>query len=289
MKARVVTDSGSGLTAREAKAAGIDYLPLQILVGDRTFLDGVDVTPDLLYEKLSEGLMPQTSLPPMGMVEDLFEDYAKEGVTDIVLITLSSGLSSTNENIQSAAKRHGINCHTTDIWSTLGTQRYYALAAQNLLEQGVEPAEIIRRIEKSAAESAGYLIPEDLNHLAAGGRLTPMAAKLGGLLKIKPILLVGKETEGKVGTYEKVRTMSKAVQKATDTVLSQLKPDENYCLVVLDGGSKDAEIAKTAFAKARPDALLWLDEPMYPVIACHTGTGSVGVQYIPRLEGENLA
>ena len=73
-------------------------------------------------------------------------------------------------------------------------------------------------MKEAIENSSGYLIPNDLDHLAKGGRLTPMAAKLGGLLKIKPILEVSKNTEGKVGVYEKVRTQNKAIKKAVEKI-----------------------------------------------------------------------
>lgn len=287
MSTRVVTDSGGGLSETEARLHGIDYLPLQVQIDDQTYLDGVNLSLNALYQALEEGKMPRTSLPPLGLIEDLFEQYQKEGVTDIILITLSDGLSSTNQAVQMAAREYGIKVHTTDIWTTLGVERYYALAAQNLLEKGIPPEEIIARIEESAAKSRGYLMVDDLNHLAAGGRLTPLAAKLAGLLKIKPILAVGKATEGKVDQYDKVRTLSKAVKKACDIVEGELEPDTDYLFIVLDGKSPEARIPLKRLEKMRPEAPVW-QQPMYSVIACHTGLGSVGVQYVPRLKDEDL-
>jgi len=99
MNVRVMTDSGSGLTKAQAEALGMDYLPLQVTAGDSTYLDGIDLTTDRLYDMLEAGDMPSTSLPPLGIVEELAEKYEEEGVTDVVLITLSNGLSSTNSTV----------------------------------------------------------------------------------------------------------------------------------------------------------------------------------------------
>ena len=157
--------------------------------------------------------MPQTSMPPLGDIEALLESYKNNGITDVILITLSNGLSGTNQAIQASGKWHGVKIHTLDIYTTLGVEKYLVLSAQKLVEQEIHPEEIISRLKDSVDHSRGFLIPEDLDHLAKGGRLTPMAAKLAGMLKIKPILEVSKNTEGKVDVFDKVRTMSKAIKK----------------------------------------------------------------------------
>ena len=185
MNVRVMTDSGSGLTKAQAEALGMDYLPLQVTAGDSTYLDGIDLTTDRLYDMLEAGDMPSTSLPPLGIVEELAEKYEEEGVTDVVLITLSNGLSSTNSTVTAALESHDINVHTLDLYTTLGVEWYAAQAAVQLAAAGVAPQEIVTRIAEAIEDSKGFLIPEDLDHLAKGGRLTPMAAKLGGLLKIR--------------------------------------------------------------------------------------------------------
>lgn len=184
MRAKVITDSGTGLSKHKANELGLDFLPLQVIVDDKVYLDGVDLNIDTLYDTLEEGNMPQTSLPPLGEIEDLLESYNEEGISDIVLITLSNGLSSTNTTVQAAAKRHDINVHTLDLFTTLAVENYCALKAQELLEHGKDPKEIVALLKEAIENSSGYLIPNDLDHLAKGGRLTPMAAKLGGLLKI---------------------------------------------------------------------------------------------------------
>ncbi len=153
-----------------------------------------------------------------------------------------------------------------------------------------EPEEIIEILKKAVDDSNGYLIVEDLDHLAAGGRLTPLAAKLGGMLKIKPILKVGKETEGKVDAWEKVRTFNKAVKKAAEKIASEVKDDvDNYEFFMLNGENEEGtEAGKQALIDALGKDVVIHTDPMYAVIACHTGLGSVGFQYAPKIEGVNI-
>lgn len=289
MNTRVVTDSGSGLTLEKAKSLGIDLLPLQVTVDDKNYLDGIDLDVPTLYGFLKEGKMPTTSQPPVLMEEELFERYQKEGVTDIVLITLSNGLSSTNSVVQAAAARYDLKVHTLDLFTTLSIEMYAARAAQQLLEQGKTAGEVIEIIKEAIDDSAGYLIVESLDHLAAGGRLTPMAAKLGGLLKIKPILEVSRRTEGKVDIYEKVRTFNKAVKKAVERIRSELDSGKEYEFFVMNAQNQEGQdLAEELLKEAFGSEIVIHEQPLYAVIAAHTGLGSVGIQYIPKIEGVDV-
>lgn len=285
MKTKVVTDSGSGLSQKQADALGIGLLPLQVLVDDEQYLDGVNLDTKMLYEMLEEGKMPTTSQPPLLLEEELFEGYKKDGITDLIVINLSNGLSSTNQTVQATAKRLGLNVHTLDIYTTLAIEQYLAVAAKQLLDAGKDADEIIRILENAVDQSAGYLMVDNLDHLAAGGRLTPLAAKLGGLLKIKPVLKVSKDTEGKVDSFDKVRTFHKALAKGVEQVEKGLKPGVEYEFFILNGNDDAmAEKAKELLHEISPETPVHTLD-MFPVIASHTGLGSIGVQYIPKIEG----
>ena len=281
MKVRVLTESGCGLTKQEANDLGIDFLPLQVQIEDKTYLDGVDLTVQELNSFLERGFIPQTSMPPLGDIEALLESYKNDGITDVILITLSNGLSGTNQAIQASGKWHGVKIHTLDIYTTLGVEKYLVLSAQKLVEQEVHAEEIISRLKESVAHSRGFLIPEDLDHLAKGGRLTPMAAKLAGMLKIKPILEVSKNTEGKVDVFDKVRTMSKAIKKASKDANAQ-----DYEFYILNGDNPEGtQIAIDELHDVFGEDIQIHTDPMYAVIAVHTGLGSVGIQFVKKVKG----
>lgn len=289
MKAKVITDSGSGLTLKEANDHNIGFLPLQITVDGELFLDGYNLDPEELYQHMEEGKMPTTSQPPLLMQEDLFESLQKDGVTDLILVNLSTGLSGTNATLQATAKRLGMKVHTLDICTTLFVQKYLALAAAKMLEEGKEPEEIIAVLQDAADHSAGYLIPDDLDHLAAGGRLTPMAAKLGGMLKIKPVLEVSPKTQGKVDVYQKVRTFSKAVKKAVEQIKEDMDPNREYEILITSCRcDQGVEAAVAAVQETLPETVSIHIDPLYAVIAVHTGLGSLGIQYVPKIDGVEL-
>lgn len=285
MKIKVVTDSGGLMTRCQANDLGLDYLPLQVTMGEKTYLDGINLSTSYLYDQMEAGAFPQTSLPPMGMVDDLFSEYEKEGVTDVVLISLSNGLSSTNEKVVLFGQQHGLKMHTLDICSTLAVQKYLALYAKELVDRGMEPEKVIETLQDYVDTECGYLIVEDLDHLAKGGRLTPMAAKLAGMLKIKPILKVSKETEGRVDIFEKVRTMKKALKKAVETIREDTNINaETYRFVIMDSRApKNADYVQELLEEAYPGIEIERAD-LCPVINCHTGMGSVAIQYIKKLK-----
>lgn len=283
MKIAVVTDSGSGYTANEAQEKGLFYLPLQVIVKDKMYLDGVDLHTEELYEMLRNGEMPTTSMPPMGHIEGLFDKLKEDGYETVIAVPLSAGLSSTTSVMEAAAKRHDIDLRTINCFSTVMIQRYLADSAKALVDKGYDADEIVKRLEECVKHSDTLIIPDDLQHLKRGGRLTPLAAALGGLLKIKPVLKLNEATEGKIDVFDKVRTMSKAMSKAVAT-FAEADLNENYQLVVLhsgalEEGNKLKEMIKDTF----PNNDVYFGQ-ICAVIAAHTGLGCLGIQYIKKVE-----
>ena len=289
MKIKVIVDSGSGLSKKQAQELGMDYLPLQVMVGNKTYEDGVNLSIQQLYDFINQEVFVQTSQPSLGYVVDLLDSYEENGITDIILITLSQGLSGTNSTVCSECQQRSIRMHTLDIYTTLAVEMYCAKAAQNLADQGVEPEEIIRRIQTSIEDSKGYLIAEDLEHLARGGRLSPMAAKLGGLLKIKPILEVSRKTGGKVDVFDKVRTTNKAIKKAVYALEENINNVEEYKIFVLDADAKDSSLIAVEYIKTILGEKAEVEtQPICSVIASHTGLKALGIQYIRKIKGVTI-
>lgn len=283
MKIAVVTDSGSGLTKQQADELGIFYLPLQIIIQDKMFLDGENITVEEIYEYLRNGEMPTTSMPPMGLVEELFTQLKEEGYEAVIAVPLSQGLSSTSSIMQAVAKEHDVKLHIIESYTTCNIQRYLAESAIKLVHQGLDLDTVCERLNASAADSGTLIIPDDLQHLKRGGRLTPLAAALGGLLKIKPILRLDRESEGKVDVFDKVRTMSKAQSKAISTFQEHGLTTEYTLTVLHSGAPQEGEKLKAMMEEAFPGLDLYYGL-IGAVISAHTGVGCLGIQYIRKVE-----
>lgn len=283
-KTAVLTDSGTGLTQKEAQEAGLFFLPLQVLHEDRQYLDGVSIQLHEVYDLLKQQAKLTTSMPPIGLVEETLTKIKEAGYDSIICIPITSGLSSSMALIQATAEEIGIKVHLIDCYSTCYLQRYLAMCAKQLADQGIAAEEIVKRLNDSIASSNTLIIPDDLQHLKRGGRLTPVAAALGGLLKIKPLLQLNQLCEGKIDVYDKVRTMSKAQEKAINTFVNEHVDGDYICSCL----HTDAMEAGTAFKERMQEALP--NTEIYfgyigAVISVHTGIGCLGIQYIKKVVG----
>ena len=284
MKIAVITDSGSGLTKQQADDLGIFFLPLQVIVNDHMYLDGENITTEEIYGFLRDGEMPTTSMPPMGIMEEVFKDIKKQGYEAAVAIPLTSGLSSTSSVMHACAQRLELSLTIIETYTTCNIQRYLAMSAIELVKQGVTFEEIVSRLKDSVASSNTLIMPDDLQHLKRGGRLTPLAAALGGLLKIKPILQLNEASLGKVDVFDKVRTSSKAQQKMLNT-FQEANLDTSYTLTCLHSGApEEGEKLKEQLEALFPGVDLYFGL-ICPVISAHTGLGCLGIQYIKKVKG----
>ena len=288
MKVRVVTESGGCLTQEQGKQYDIDILPMQIYIGDKTYDDGIDITTEGLFDIMDTGAYAMTSQPKPARARALFEQYVKDGVTDVVAVHMSPGLSGTRALVESTGREYGIKVHTMDTYTTLAVEGYWAKAARELVETGVDPDEIVRRLNVSIEKSKGYLEPYDLNHLAKGGRLTPFAAKFAGMLQIKPICEVSYRTQGKVGMRAKVRTMTKSVKTAVKFCCEDVDDPDKYVFFLMDSRNPEGkEVARQELKKYFPTAV-WQEDVLSPVINAHAGMKSVAMQYAPIVEGTTV-
>lgn len=284
MKTAVLTDSGTGMSQQEAQAQGIYFLPLQILHEDTQYLDGVSIELSNVYDFLHKGESLTTSMPPMALIEECLEQIRKDGCDTIIAIPITSGLSSTSSIITAAANAANMKIEVIDCFSTCNTQRYLAESAKKLVDMGLEADEICKRLQESIAHMNTLIIPDDLQHLKRGGRLTPVAAALGGLLKIKPILQLNEKSAGKIDVFDKVRTMSKAQQKAIDTFMAE-NIGKDYILTVLHTDvEEEGLLLKSKLEEAFPDRD-FVFGCIGAVISVHTGIGCLGMQYIKKVEG----
>lgn len=283
MKIAIVTDSGCGLSKVDAKAKNIFYLPLQVVCDDKEYLDGVELSVEQFYDMLREKRNVKTSMPPVGMMLAMIEEIKAKGYEEIIFIPLTAGISSTAQVFIATAEDEGIPCHFVDCYTTLGAQSYLTQCAIELVEQGKNAAEIVELLNASVADSNTMIIPDDLSQLKAGGRLTPMAAALAGLLKIKPILQMNAASNGKIDVYEKVRTMSKSLAKVF-SLYTERQLNENHILFVLHSDAENVEDVCAMVKELFPSVdvrVLYIP----PVITAHTGLGCLGLQYIRKVPG----
>ncbi len=279
MKTAVVIDSGSNYYNESVNMDGLFAIPLQIIHGDESFLETVTISIDEVNDLLSKNEMLQTSLPVLGQIEELFQDIKKQGYDKILAIPITAGISGTIDAFYAAAKFVEIDIEVIDCYTTAWIELELGIAARTLLDAGHSIETIKERFQESIQHSDTFIIPDNLDHLARGGRLSPLAAKLGGFLKIKPILHLNESTKGVIDPFDKVRTMSKAI----DTVIETMKNEgvgQGYLIVIANVVAPElAESTLLKMKEAFPEAV-FVNEKLVPTVSVHVGVGSIAMQYM---------
>lgn len=219
MRIGISTDTNSGLTKESGAKLGIYILPMPFSISGKDYLESVDFSTEEFFQKMRAGEDIQTSQPSPGQLMELWDEILKEN-DQLIYIPMSSGLSGTFETAKmlSQEEEYAGKVFVVNNQRISGTQMRSALDAKILAQKGLSAPRIMEILEESALDSTIYLTVDTLKYLKKGGRITPAAAALGTLLKIKPVLTIqGK----KLDAWAKVRTM----KQAKTVMLSALKED----------------------------------------------------------------
>lgn len=190
MAIHFITDSGSDILPGQARRLGITVLPLTVRFGDTEYRDGVDLSHHAFYEKLVEcDQLPTTSQIPPAAYCDAIE--AVMGPEDqVVLITLSSGLSGTYQSACIAAADYPGRVFVVDSLSLAIGQRILVLRGLELLHGGCSAEEIAAQLEQEKHNIRILAMLDTLEYLKKGGRISAAAAVAGSLLSIKPVVTI---------------------------------------------------------------------------------------------------
>ena len=216
-KIAVVSDSNSGITQKEAKELGVTILPMPFFVGEKTLYEDIDLTQEEFYQMLSQDTNISTSMPLVGSVTDTWDELLKT-YDEIVHIPMSSGLSGSCETALMLSQDYDGKVQVVNNQRISVTQRQSVLDAMALAKQGRSAEEIKDILERDKMESSIYIMVDTLYYLKKGGRITPAAAALGTLLKLKPVLQIQGE---KLDAFAKART----VKQAKNIMIDAMKND----------------------------------------------------------------
>ncbi|MDE7312446.1 MAG: DegV family protein [Eubacterium sp.] len=278
-KTAVVTDSNSGITQAEAKELGITVIAMPFYIQGTTFFEDVNLTQEQFYEKLAEGGEISTSMPAVGDVTGLWDRLLEE-YDEIVHIPMSSGLSSSCETAYMLAQPYDGRVQVVNNQRISITQRRSVMDAIKLAEKGKSAFEIRELLEREKFESSIYIMVDTLKYLKKGGRITPTAAALGTLLRIKPVLQIQGE---KLDAFAKART----VKQAKGIMLEAM---QNDCKNRFGDASGKNMYIDIAYTKDREAALLFEQEvkeafpgqqcvvnPLSLSVSCHIGPGALAI------------
>ncbi len=291
-KIAILTDSNSGITQDAGKELGVFVVPMPFYINDETFLEDITLTQDQFYEKLVDGADIKTSTPAPADVTDTW-DKILEDHDAIIYIPMSSGLSST---MQMATMLASDEPYEGKVWVVDNqrisvTQRQSVLDAKMLAEAGKEPQEIVDILMANKMESSIYIMVDTLEYLKKGGRITPAAAALGTLLKLKPVLQIQGE---KLDSFAKARTVKLAKQIMIKQILDDCEnrygtkePGKVHISMAYTPGKEDKTGAIEEFYSEVKELFPEHDIVVHPLslsVSCHIGPGALAVTATKAIE-----
>lgn len=275
----IVTDSNSGITQAEGARYGISVLPMPFYINGETYYEEINLSQEQFYEKLQSGVDISTSMPLIGSVKELWNKLLNE-YDEIVHIPMSSGLSSACETACMLSQEYGGRVQVVNNQRISVTQRQSVYDAKMLAAQGKSAAEICDILIEEKMKSSIYIMVDTLRYLKKGGRITPAAAALGTLLKIKPVLQIQGE---KLDAFAKART----VKQAKAIMIDAMQKDFTERFADASGENMWLEIAYTKDYEA---ALAFREEvamhfpnheivvnPLSLSVSCHIGPGALAL------------
>ncbi len=281
----VVTDSTASLPAELAQARGIRVVPLQVVVGDRAYDDGVDpeAGPSRIAEAMRASVSVTTSRPSPARMLEVYRELGTLGAEEVVSVHLSAEVSSTWESAVLAAQGSPVPVEVVDSRLVGPGTGYAAVTAADVVAAGGRAEEAAEAARARAAAATALFYVDTLEYLRRGGRVGAAAALLGSALAVKPILEV---RDGKVMPRVKVRTSARALAKLEEVAVEAAADDPVDVAVCHLANPQAAEALSAALGDRLRDNLRGRAVAVVEigaVLGAHVGPGLVGVTVAPLL------
>ena len=281
-KIAVITDSNSSMTQKEAKEWGVFVLPMPFTIDNEDYYEDINLTVDEFYEKLEEDSEIFTSQPSLEAVTQLWDEVLQE-YDEIVHIPMSSGLSGSCQSAYMLSQEYDGRVQVVDNQRISVTLRQSVLDALELIKRGKSAAEIKEILEADKFNSSIYIMLDTLKYLKKGGRITPAAAALGTLLRLKPVLQIQGE---KLDAFAKARTSSQGKSMMISAMKSDMEKrfaNNIYLQVVHSHNPEGALKFKEEVAEYFPDMEIHVAELSLSV-ACHIGPGALAIACCQKMD-----
>ena len=280
----VMTDSNSGITQMDAKNMGIDVVPMPFTIDDKTYFEDINLTREEFFQMMADGKDILTSQPSPGDLTDLW-DKALEKNDQVIYIPMSSGLSSSCQSARMLANDYNGRVFVVNNQRISVTQKRSVQDAMNMAENGYDAKRIRDILEQERLDASIYIMLDTLKYLKKGGRITPAAAAIGTLMRIKPVLQINGE---RLDAFSKARTLSQgktiminALHHDIDTLFGGIDADNVFIYAVHAQVPKAFSVFSDEVRQAFPsydieEARLSLS------ICCHIGPGALAMGCVKK-------
>lgn len=286
MKVAIVTDSNSGITQAQAKEYGVSVIPMPFYINGETYFEDITLTQEQFYQYLQDDADISTSQPSPATITDLWDELLKTH-DEIVHIPMSSGLSGSCQTALMLAQDYEDKVYVVDNQRISVTMKSSVLDAKAMADKGYSAKEIHKILMDTKFDSSIYIMMDTLKYLKKGGRITPAAAALATLLKIKPILQIQGE---KLDAFSKCRTVKKGRHIMLETIVKDAEErfggmDNVRLNVVHTQNLAAAEEFRKEVAQIFP-----ISEEDIPIdvlslsVSCHIGPGCLAITAEKKLD-----
>ena len=275
---KIITDSNSGITIKEANELGVGLVPMPFLIEGELFFEELSLTQEEFYQKLESDVDISTSQPSPDSIMDIW-DKALEEAEQVVYIPMSSGLSGSCGTAMMLAEDYNGKVQVVDNQRVSVTQRQSVLDALELAERGMSALEIKEYLEKVKFDSSIYIMLDTLKYLKKGGRITPAAAALGSALKLKPVLQIQGE---KLDAFSIARTKKQGINKMLSAIEADINNRfggnvNNIHFEVAHSNNEEAALEFVGVIKEKFGVDKVDMAPLSLSVSCHIGAGSLAI------------
>lgn len=280
----IVTDTTSAMNGLQAKEYGIELVSLSVLIDRVEYKDQVDISTEELYQKLKDDVVPTTSQPNTGYLHQLMEEWKAKNYEAIIIITCSSDLSGTWSGFNLVKNQLEMNNMYIYDSRLIGAPIMdMAIAAKKMADEGHDVNEIFEMLEMKTNDSFSFLMPQNFKQLARSGRLSPIAAKMASVLKIKALLCLS--DDGKcVDKYAMSRTETKAIKMVVDKFKEDNVNANDHSIYILHADNEKMALKiKQLFEEVFPQIEVIVNK-LPAVLTCHGGIGCIAMQYTHNMK-----
>ncbi len=279
MSIKITADSTCDLGTALTERYNVGIMPLTVLLGESVYHDGVDITPQMIFDYVSAtNVLPKTSAPS---VEDYTNFFAKEieGYNYLIHFNISSKASASNSNAQQAAKSFGGKVFVVDSEALSTGQGLLVLKACDLAADGMKPAKIVDKVNELRPKVNTSFVPDRLDYLHKGGRCS-LAALMGAkILKLHPLIEMA---DGQLFAKKKyMGSLDVCIRKYIGDLVTQYPSyDKKRCFIT----HSSAEPETVAKAREIVENSFEFEEVIETVAGCvvtsHCGKNTLGVLFI---------
>ena len=284
MSVKIIVDSASDIKVSYAEAKNIGFAPLKTNLAGVEYRDGIDIVPDIFYDKLAANKeLAHTSQVNPGEFSELFEKEINEG-NDVVVITISSGLSGIYQSACIAAADYPDRVFVVDSLTATAGEQVLIERALAMRDEGRSASEIFNELNALRTRMRLFVRVDTLEYLKRGGRISKTSAVLGGFLGIRPILTLN--SEGKLETVGKPRGIPASHKMMNDSIEACSGIDFSMPVVITYAGNLSDGIVQKYLDDSTHIYQNHIDELKIGQLGCvigtHTGPGAIVVSFVTK-------